>query len=77
MKAEEFDAKFDNGEDITEFINLSNAHRPRYEQKRVNIDFPLWMIEALEHEAKRLGVTSDSIIKLWLAERLDRKIITD
>ncbi|MCC5652402.1 BrnA antitoxin family protein [Nostoc sp. XA013] len=77
MKAEEFDAKFDNGEDITEFIDLSNAHRPRYEQKRVNINFPLWMIEALKHEAKRLGVTSDSIIKLWLAERLDRKIITD
>ncbi|AVH67013.1 CopG family transcriptional regulator [Nostoc sp. 'Peltigera membranacea cyanobiont' 213] len=76
MKAEEFDAKFDNGEDITEFIDLSNAHRPGYEQKRVNIDFPIWMIEALEYEAKRLGVTSDSIIKLWLAERLDKKIIT-
>ncbi|MEH2399060.1 type II toxin-antitoxin system BrnA family antitoxin [Nostoc sp.] len=64
MKAEEFDAKFENGEDITEFIDLSNAHRPRYEQKRINIDFPIWMIEALEYEAKRLGVTSDSMIKL-------------
>lgn len=76
MKAEEFDAKFDDGEDITDFLDLSKAHRPGYEQKRVNIDFPMWMIEALEHEAKRLGVTSDSIIKLWLAERLDKKIIT-
>ena len=44
MKAEEFDAKFENGEDITEFIDLSNAHRPRYQQKRINIDFPIWMI---------------------------------
>ncbi len=77
MKAEKFDAKFDNGEDITDFLDLSKAYRPGYEQKRVNIDFPIWMIEALEHEAKCLGVTSDSIIKLWLAERLDKKIITD
>jgi len=76
MKAEEFDTKFDNSEDITEFLDLSQARRPGYEQKRVNIDFPLWMIEALEQEAKRLGVTSDSIIKLWLAERLDKKVIT-
>ncbi|MEH2195157.1 MAG: CopG family transcriptional regulator [Nostoc sp.] len=77
MKAEEFDTKFDNGENITEFIDLSNVHRPGYEQKSVNIEFPIWMIQALEHEFKRLGVTSDSIIKLWLAERLDKKIITN
>ena len=74
MKAEEFDVKFDNGEDMTKFLDLSQARRLGYEQKRINIDFPIWMIEALEHEAKRLGVTSDSIIKLWLAERLDKKV---
>jgi hypothetical protein len=74
MKAKEFDVKFDDGEDITEFLDLSQARRPGYEQKRINIDFPIWMIAALEHEAKRLGVTSDSIIKLWLAERLDKKV---
>ena len=74
MKPEEFDAKFDNGEDITEFLDFSQARRPGYEQKHMNIDFPIWMIEALEREAKRLGVTSDSIIKLWLAERLDKKV---
>jgi hypothetical protein len=74
MKAEEFDVKFDNGEDMTEFLDLSQARRLGYEQKRINIDFPIWMIDALEHEAKRLGVTSDSIIKLWLAERLDKKV---
>ncbi|BAZ84896.1 MULTISPECIES: type II toxin-antitoxin system BrnA family antitoxin [Dolichospermum] len=77
MKAEEFDTKFDNGEDITEFLDLSQVHHSGYTQKRVNIDFPVWMIEALEQEAKRLGVTSDSIIKLWLAERLDKKVITN
>ena len=77
MKAEEFDTKFDNGEDITEFLDLSQVHHPGHTQKRVNIDFPVWMIEALEQEAKRLGVTSDSIIKLWLAERLDKKVITN
>ena len=70
MKATEFDTKFDQGEDITEFLDLSQAKRPGYEQKRVNVDFPAWMIEALDHEAKRLGVTRQSIIKVWLAERL-------
>ena len=72
MKATEFDAKFDRGEDITEFLDLSRAKRPGHEQKRVNVDFPIWMIEALDHEAKRLGVTRQSIIKVWLAERLEQ-----
>ncbi len=76
MKAEKFDTKFDNDENITEFLDLSQARRPSYEPKRVSIDFPVWMIEALEKEAQVLGVTSDSIIKLWLAERLDKKVIT-
>ena len=71
MKATEFDSKFEQGEDITEFLDLSQAKRPGLEQKRVNVDFPTWMIEALDREAKRLGVTRQSIIKIWLAERLD------
>ncbi|OLT58155.1 CopG family transcriptional regulator [Moorena bouillonii PNG] len=50
----------------------SHAKRPGYEQKRVNVDFPTWMIEALDREAKRLGVTRQSIIKVWLAERLEQ-----
>ena len=76
MKAEEFDVKFEYGEDITQFLDLSQARRPCYEQKRINIDLPIWMIAALEYEAKRLGVTSDSIIKLWLAKRLNKKVIS-
>jgi hypothetical protein len=72
MKATEFDVKFDRGEDITEFLDLSQAKRPGHEQKRVNVDFPTWMIEALDREAKRLGVTRQSIIKVWLAQRLEQ-----
>jgi hypothetical protein len=73
MKASEFDNKFDNNdEDVTEFLEFSQAKRPGHEQKRVNVDFPLWMIEALDYEAKRLGVTRQSIIKFWIAERLDK-----
>ncbi len=72
MKAEELDKKFDAGEDITGNLELSKARRPEQEQKRVNVDFPQWMIQALDREAKRLGVPRQSIIKLWLAERLGK-----
>jgi macrodomain Ter protein organizer (MatP/YcbG family) len=70
MKAKEFDKRFDKGEDVTRFLDRSKARRPTQEQKRVNVDFPVWMIHSLDREAKRLGVTRQSIIKLWLAERL-------
>ena len=70
IKAEEFDKKFNNGEDISEFLDLSKAQRPSREQKQVNVDFPLWMIQSLDNEAKRLGVTRQSIIKVWIADRL-------
>lgn len=74
MKAEEFDAIFDQGGDVTEFLDLSKARRPGYEQKRVNVDFPVWMIKALDQESERLGVTRQSIIKMWIAERLVKPI---
>lgn len=72
MKAEELDQKFDAGEDITRYLDLSKARRPEQEQKRVNVDFPLWMVQSLDKEAKRLGVPRQSIIKLWVAERLEK-----
>lgn len=72
MKAREFDKKFDEGEDITKYLDLSKARRPGQEQKRVNVDFPLWMILLLDKEAKRLGVPRQSIIKVWVAERLEK-----
>jgi len=72
MKAKDLDKKFDNKENITEFLDLSKAKRPGQEQKRVNVDFPVWMIHCLDKEAKRLGVPRQSIIKIWIAERLQR-----
>lgn len=74
MKAEEFDGKFDRGEDITEHLDFSKARRPGRKQKRVNVDFPVWMIQSLDREAERLGVPRQSVIKMWIAERLDRKV---
>ena len=72
MKTEEFDKLFDEGKDITHLLDLSTARRPNQELKRVNVDFPIWMVNKLDREAKRLGVTRQSIIKIWLAERLER-----
>lgn len=72
MKASEFDKKFDEGEDITNHLDLSTARRPLQQQKRVNVDFPTWMVESLDREARRIGVTRQSIIKVWLAERLEQ-----
>ena len=72
VKAKELDKKFDAGEDITQYLDVSKARRPKQEQKRVNVDFPLWMIHQLDKEAKRLGVPRQSIIKVWVAERLEK-----
>jgi macrodomain Ter protein organizer (MatP/YcbG family) len=73
MKAKQFDKKFDSGEDITKYLDVSKAHRPEQEQRRVNVDFPIWMIQSLDKEAKRLGVPRQSVIKVWVAERLEKK----
>jgi hypothetical protein len=73
MKATEFDRKFDAGEDVTSDLDLSAARRPGLSQRRVNVDFPSWMVDSLDREAKRLGVTRQSIIKLWIAERLAQR----
>ncbi len=72
MKAKEFDNQFDNDECILDALDLSKAKRVLQDQKRVNVDFPTWMIESLDKEANRVGVTRQSIIKIWLAERLEQ-----
>jgi hypothetical protein len=72
MKAKKFDADFDSGKNITAALDMSKTRRPQQVQKRVNVDFPTWMIESLDKEASRLGVTRQSIIKVWLAERLEQ-----
>ena len=73
MKARDFDEKFDRGEDITSELDLAKARRRNQEPKRINVDFPTWMVESLDREAKRLGVTRQSIIKVWIAEMLEHK----
>ena len=76
IKAQTFDRIFDEGKSIVDQRDLSKARRPKLEQKRVNVDFPIWMINSLDKEAKRLGVPRQSIIKIWLAERLEKQAQT-
>ena len=71
MKAEEFDNLVDSGNDLMESLDLTQIRRPELEQRRVNVDFPIWMINSLDKVAKRTGVPRQSIIKVWLSERLD------
>ena len=72
MKASEFDKKFDDGEDILADLDVAHARRPGEETRRINVDFPAWMVASLDREARCLGVTRQSIIKMWLAERLQQ-----
>ena len=74
MKAKILEKLFDEGKDITPHLVLSNARRPGHEQRRVNVDFPNWIIESLDAQASRLGVTRQSIIKMWIAERLKEEM---
>ncbi len=74
MKTDEFDRRFDAGQDVTDELDLPKAARPNREPRRVNVDFPSWMVESLDAEAQRLGVTRQSIIKVWIAERLEHTV---
>ena len=74
MKAKDFEKKFDEGKDISKYLDVTKAKRPGREQKRVNVDFPLWMIQQLDKEARRLGVPRQAIIKVWVAERLEKVV---
>ena len=77
ISAEEFDNKFDNGEDILPYIDLSSKmtksefEKELFAIKKVNVDLPSWAIASLDKEAKRMGVTRQSIIKMWLIQKLD------
>lgn len=74
MKAKTFDKKFDdNKHDVIENLDLSTLKRPNQQQKRINVDFPSWVVDSLDREASRIGVTRQSIIKLWLVERLEER----
>ena len=73
MKAKELDRKFEQGEDISQVLDIARSRRVNQAPKRVNVDFPTWMIHSLDREANRLGVTRQSIIKVWISERLKEK----
>ncbi len=70
MKTREFEKKFDDGEDVSDVIDWSSAKRLNTEIKRVNVDFPTWVVEGLDRQANRLGITRQALIKVWIAERL-------
>ena len=72
MKAKDFDEKFDDGHDILEHLDLSKVKRPNLETRRVNVDFPGWVIDALDKEAKRFGVSRQSLVKIWIVERIEK-----
>ncbi|MFT5240635.1 MAG: hypothetical protein ACI9X0_001611 [Kiritimatiellia bacterium] len=72
MKAKSLDKSFDSKEDITAYLDLSKARRPAQEQKRVNVDFPVWMIRSLDREAKRVGVPRQSLIKVLIAQHIEK-----
>jgi hypothetical protein len=74
MKAKEFDKKFETGEDMTDDLDFSKARRVNQEPKRVNIDFPAWVVERLDKQSKRLGITRQALVKVWIAEKLKEDI---
>ena len=74
MKAKDLDKKFDEGKSVKKYLDLSKARKPEQEQRRINVDFPVWMIHSLDKEARRLGVPRQSVIKVWVAERLDEVV---
>jgi len=76
MKAKTFDRQFDSGADVIRELDLQRARRPGQHPRRVNVDFPQWVIESLDKEARRMGVTRQSVIKIWVAERLRRSAAT-
>lgn len=73
MTAKEFEKHFDEGEDITPYIEKSSVRRPGLEARRVNVDFPEWIIEKLDLQSKRIGVSRQALIKLWVSERIQHE----
>jgi hypothetical protein len=72
ITAKEFDEKFDNGEDISEYVDWTSARRINEKPQRVNIDFPSWVVQRLDRESSRLGVSRQALVKIWIAERLEK-----
>lgn len=76
-KAKDFDEAFDRGDDVTKYLDKSKVRRVNEQLRRVNIDFPAWVISSLDKEARRLGVTRQSLVKMWIAEKFDHSADAD
>ena len=74
IKAKEFDAKFEAGEDIHAHVDWKKAKVVAGKSQRVNVDFPGWIVKSLDEEASRLGITRQSLIKVWIAEKLQKAV---
>lgn len=74
ISAEEFDEKFESGEDVLEYCDVNKIRKPVMNLKRVNVDFPMWMVEGIDSEARKLGITRQSLIKFWIAEKLGKNV---
>ncbi|MBN1943421.1 MAG: ribbon-helix-helix protein, CopG family [Phycisphaerae bacterium] len=74
MSAKEFDRRFDNGEDVSDYLDLKNVRRPGRDIRRVNVDFPSWMVDRLDEKARRLGINRQAVIKTLLAEHLQKEL---
>jgi hypothetical protein len=72
ISSEQLDAAFDAGKDVSAHLDVARGRRPGLEQQRLSVDAPTWMVEGLDREAGRLGITRQSLIKVWLAERLEK-----
>ena len=75
MKASEFDILFEAGESTVEYLDKTQMKRPGLEQRRITVDFPAWMVHQLDKEATRLGITRQSIIKMWISEKISAKAV--
>ena len=75
ITAYEFEEKFDASEDVIKYLDFGKASRPGLEQRRVSVDFPEWMIDQLDRIARRLGVTRQSVIKVFISEKLKEEDI--
>jgi hypothetical protein len=73
MTAQKFEQRFDEGEDITQFIDMSSIRRPGLEPRRVNVDFPEWMIEKLDWQSRLIGVSRQALVKLWISQRIQKE----
>lgn len=75
MKASEFDRLFEAGEDVVTYLDRSGIKRHGLEQRRITVDFPAWMVHQLDREASRLGITRQSIIKMWISQKIAEKSV--